>query len=290
MGRGKTVKKALGPLDIDDPNDLFNRQVDAMTRPNPEFRGGACRAASPMISGVPSKMCVFAAATLLASCGAEPSSRAANAANAVASAPSANETDSAPPGAGTGTASAIRALLPAGQQFETHIDGDLNGDGRPDVAFVGSDSKGAATLYVAFGAEDPATAQYKVVARGPLATEAPDQFDLSIERGVLVVDFEIGGTTRVDSTYSLRYDGRAKTMRLIGFDMTSYDKMLVHDTTELSWNLLTGGVVRSVAKATTSDDGPPAVEKRSKRLVAPIMLEALPAPDEIEAMIERRTL
>jgi len=42
MGLTKTAKKkSMGPLDIDDPRDLFNQQVDAMTRPNPEFRGGA---------------------------------------------------------------------------------------------------------------------------------------------------------------------------------------------------------------------------------------------------------
>ncbi len=40
MGLKKTKKSVPGPLDIDDPNDLLNRQIDAMTRPNPEFRGG----------------------------------------------------------------------------------------------------------------------------------------------------------------------------------------------------------------------------------------------------------
>jgi hypothetical protein len=181
----------------------------------------------------------------------------------------------------------LAALLPADQKLEKRLDGDLNGDGRPDIAFVGRNAESAATLYVASAAKGPSIAPYSVLASGRLATSAPGQVGLAIEQGVLIVDFEIGGTTRVNSTYRLRYDDRAKAMRLIGFDMTTYDKMLAHDTTALSWNLVTGRVVRSVAKATTRDDGPPAVKTQSKRLVAPILLNALPAPDEIEALITK---
>lgn len=37
----KTAKKAPGPLDIDDPADLRNQQLNALARPRHEFRGGA---------------------------------------------------------------------------------------------------------------------------------------------------------------------------------------------------------------------------------------------------------
>ncbi len=177
-------------------------------------------------------------------------------------------------------------MLPKGHRLAARLNGDLNGDGHIDVAFAGEDPDGQATLYFALGTDASTLRRVSVRGQGPLASDASGSVDLSIAQGVLVVEFETGGTTRVDSTYRLRYDAAVKTMRLIGFDMSTYDKMLAHDTTDLSWNLLTGTFVKTVSKVRPgTSESFPASTRRSKRSSEAITLDRLPPPYAIDALL-----
>lgn len=182
----------------------------------------------------------------------------------------------------------LQNMLPPGQTLETRADGDLNGDGQADVAFVGRSEEDRA-LYVAFAYRDQFDFGHEIRAKGPLDSYPLGPATLSVARGVLTVEDLTGGTTAVSSTYRLRFDARRKRMRLIGLDMTSYSRTYAHDGTELSWNLLTGDTIRRDLKVVAGgggyDNGP---ERRVKQVVKAIYLENLPDSEATAELLARR--
>jgi len=232
---------------------------------------------------------VFAGSLVLAGCGAEPPPprQSLNSAQAAATANEAKnptEGERTPP-----EDAALNALLPAGQTMGPRMDGDLNGDGRRDVAFVGIGAE-ASALYVAVSVDKPA-AGYALIGKGQIAADQPDRIDLSINGRDLTVEFDNGGTLRVLATYQLRYDAPRKAMRLIGFNMSTWEIAPYPDMDKRSWNLLTGQTIRTISKS-LDDKGEKlsTSEKRGKLIVKPIMLETLPDPYVIEARLDGRPL
>ena len=141
------------------------------------------------------------------------------------------------------SAQEMQDLMPDGAKMETRVDGDLNGDGETDTAFVwrseeGIDETRGLMVRVAYRNEfdlghDPA---------GELSLDPFPQgsASLSIRKGVLIVEDLTGGTTATQSTRRYRYDAKQRKMRLIGIDAERYSRTNSHGTIKLSWNLLDG--------------------------------------------------
>ncbi len=172
--------------------------------------------------------------------------------------------------------SMLENMLPPGHTFETRADGDLNGDGQIDVAFVGRGDDVRA-LYVALAYTDEFDLGHEIRAKGPLNAYPLGSAELSIARGVLVVEDLTGGTTATSATYRLRYEPKSKRIRLIGLDKTFYSRAYAHDGSESSWNLLTGAYIEHdlilTADGDQYEDGP---ERRKKWPSKPVYLENLP--------------
>lgn len=139
--------------------------------------------------------------------------------------------------------------LELGEEIEARADGDLNGDGDDDAAFVIS-SPDERHLYVVLsyrtetdiGHEPGGDFQLEPYALGPA--------NLSIGNGVLTVRDLTGGTTALSATYRYR---AVKTkerprMRLIGLDATIYSRTYAHDGDEMSWNVATGDTITTLLK------------------------------------------
>lgn len=185
---------------------------------------------------------------------------------------------------------AFRALLPRATKLDATARGDLNNDGRADVAAVGrpQSADGPAVIYVAFARSGSSQADLAIVSKGPVEHFAPDPVDLTIVCGVLKVEIETGGTARSGATYTLRYEPLTRRIRLIGFDSLDFDRTMASDLRTASWNLMTGATTREIAKVipgTTEFDA--GTKRRGKRPSKPVYLEQLPTPDALGNMIPR---
>jgi hypothetical protein len=128
--------------------------------------------------------------------------------------------------------------LPAGIVVETQVNGDLNGDGVEDAAYVAHNGDSRA-LTVLLSAKREFDFDYRTeVLPLELSEFAPGK--LSLDEAVLRFEDVTGGTTTISSTRRFRYDGRGERMRLIGLDASVASRTLAHDSFETSWNLLTG--------------------------------------------------
>jgi len=175
--------------------------------------------------------------------------------------------------------------LPDRARLETRRDGDINGDGIPDVAFVGGNDD-ARWLVVKIGYKDelewgfePASV-YKRLDPYPLGAA-----NLSVKNNVLLVEDLVGGTTATSAKYRYRWEPAQKRMRLIGLDATTYSRTNSHDSVETSWNLLTGAhvVVRGIVNKGAARDSDPAYAysepERTVRKSSPVYMEDTPDPD-----------
>jgi hypothetical protein len=171
--------------------------------------------------------------------------------------------------------------LAKGETLETRIDGDLNGDGRIDTAFVGR-GEDSRTLYVVLAVREETFSDHDLIGKGPLDVNVMGKADLALSRGALLVSDLAGGTTAISGTYRLRYEPATKRMRLIGLDTMLYSRTWQHDGSETSWNLLTGGCTTRVLKL-QSKDGPysSGPQTRCKRPIRPVYLEKLPDIEEL---------
>jgi hypothetical protein len=173
--------------------------------------------------------------------------------------------------------------LPDGASLETRRDGDINGDGVPDLAFVGR-TEDARWLVVKIGYKEaldwgfePASVN-KGLDPYPLGAAS-----LAVKKDVLVVGDLTGGTTATMATYRYRWDPQARRMRLIGLDATTYSRTNSHDSIETSWNLLTGAhsVVRGILVRKPQDDDAAYRYTRPDRTVRkspPVYMEDTPDP------------
>jgi hypothetical protein len=174
--------------------------------------------------------------------------------------------------------------LPPGAELEVRVDGDLNGDGTNDIAYVAHNEEGRA-LTVLLSIEHEFDFEFTPEVLLLELTEFTPA-SLSIERGVLKFEDLTGGTTATAATRRFRYDRRGKRMRLIGMDATLYSRTNAHDGFEASWNLLTGAAITRELKLAEGageeayQDGP---SRRFKRRTGPVWLADAPEP---ETMLE----
>ena len=172
-----------------------------------------------------------------------------------------------------------------GATVEVRVDGDFNGDGETDTAFIenGNDSR---RLHVLLAYRTETDLGHDPAGSHDLESSALGPAQLSVAKGVLVVKDLTGGTSAIEATYRYRWDAAAKKMRLIGLDASSYSRTFQHDTHEISWNLLTGDFVSRYMKLKPEGSkGDEAyldpVERKRKRPSRPLYLDSTPDPDAL---------
>lgn len=176
----------------------------------------------------------------------------------------------------------IAAALQAGEEVENRVDGDLNGDGDIDTAWIAR-SEDKRALHVQFAARGEFDMYHEPVGSADLDPYPLGPAEMTIAKGVLVVKDLTGGTTAVSATYRFRSDKAQPKMRLIGLDATLYSRTWAHDGAEMSWNLLTGDVIATKMKLVGSGENAnydKSAVKRFKRPVKITYMEDTPGAEE----------
>lgn len=181
-------------------------------------------------------------------------------------------------------ASAVEGFVPTGWSLEARAEGDLDGDGVPDVAFVLHGKDPALVVKNEGLGEAELDTNPRVIA---VALRRGDRFELAaqnrtliprrddpvmddpfeddaleIKRGTLRVSLRLfmsaGGWTTFRSTFTFRLD-EGRKLNLIGFDKSTFERNTGEGKT-ISANFLTGRV-----RIETEADGktPPDVRWRS---------------------------
>jgi len=174
------------------------------------------------------------------------------------------------------SAAAIEPELRPGETLEARADGDLDGDGLADTAWLaGNEDKRELRVYVTDG--DIEALALDTTPLGP--------GELSIKNGVLIFEDLTGGTTAIDATRRYRYDKENFRFRLIGYDATLYSRTEQHDGFEVSWNLLTGGAIVRKLHLNTSGKGDEAFdhiyEHKAVKRSPPVWLSETPTPEDM---------
>ena len=177
---------------------------------------------------------------------------------------------------------ALEPIVDAGQELETRIDADFDGDGTRDIAYI-TRSEETRNLYVTLADSE---SEYLPLEPFPLGPG-----DLSFAKGVLVFEDLTGGTTAYSTTRRYRYDAEAGRMRLIGFDTTLYSRTYAHDGFELSWNLVTGKLI--TRELHLNEKGgeaayDPIVEKTTVRKSGKMWLFDTPDPETLMEQVRGR--
>ena len=178
----------------------------------------------------------------------------------------------------------IGANLKDGEAIEGRVDGDLNGDGDIDTAYIvrGEDNR---SLHVQFAVRSELELYHEPAGSAELDAYPMGAAELSISKGVLVVKDLTGGTSATAITYRYRGEKGRPKMRLIGLDATFYSRTFAHDGSEMSWNLLTGDVVATRLKLTGAADAAAYDKRESKRFKRPVRTYYMEdTPDIEEAM------
>lgn len=174
--------------------------------------------------------------------------------------------------------------LPDDSHVETRLDGDFNGDGIGDTAFVGgNDNK--RLLRVMLGYRDEFDLGHTPAGEAELEVAPLGAPSLSLKKGVLIVGDLTGGTTATATTYRYRYDAQTQRMRLIGLDAERYSRTNSHDSLKLSWNLLNGARIAQRGHVNDSGQGDEAYrygpERKLSSKSAPVYMEDTPSPDAL---------
>lgn len=174
--------------------------------------------------------------------------------------------------------------LEMGEEIETRIDGDLNGDGDPDTAYVVA-SPDVRTLHVQLSYRAEFDIGHQPAGSFKLEPDRLGPADLSINKGVLTVRDLTGGTTAMSAVYRYRAamtkDG--PRMRLIGLDAKVYSRTYAHDGDEMSWNVTTGDTITTLLKIKgTGEDRTydKLYTRKFKRPVRTIYMEDTPGAEE----------
>ena len=176
----------------------------------------------------------------------------------------------------------LRANLKGGEEIEGRVDGDMNGDGDIDTAWIvrGEDSR---SLYVSFAARGEYDLYHEPAGRLDLDAYPLGPADMTVGKGVLVVKDLTGGTTAVSATYRFRGEKAQPRMRLIGLDATLYSRTYAHDGAEMSWNLLSRDVHATKMKLVGSGESATydkSALKRFRRPVETVYMESTPNAEE----------
>lgn len=176
----------------------------------------------------------------------------------------------------------IRADLKDGEEIETRVDGDMNGDGDIDNAWIvrGEDTR---TLHVSFAARGEYDLYREPAGRVELDPYPLGPAEMTVSKGVLVIKDLTGGTTAISATYRFRGEKTQPKMRLIGLDATLYSRTYAHDGAEMSWNVLTGDVIATKMKLVGSGENAnydKSAVKRFKRPVKALYMEDTPSAEE----------
>jgi hypothetical protein len=174
--------------------------------------------------------------------------------------------------------------LEPGLALEIRTDGDLNGDGVDDIAFIaGNEDRRALTVLLSNKHQVDVEFTAETL---ELETTGLGQGSLAIVGNVLTFEDLTGGTTAIASTRRFRYDGLRKRMRLIGLDATVYSRTNAHDGFEASWNLLNGDAITrelKLVEGAGEDAYADGRVRRFKQRVRPQWLADSPDP---ETMLE----
>ena len=176
-------------------------------------------------------------------------------------------------------ASAQELALPEGDVLELRADGDLNGDGVNDIAYLAHNEDSRA-LTVMLSVKGEFDVDYRPEVLILDSTTTPNT--LAIEGNVLKLEELSSGTTVFSSTLRFRYDGRGEHMRLIGMDASISSRTFSHDGFEASWNLLNGDATTRELKLNTGagDEAyKPGPQRSFKRRVRPQWLSESPDPE-----------
>ena len=181
----------------------------------------------------------------------------------------------------------LLADLPDGAHLETRRNGDINGDGIPDVAFVGGNET-ERWLAVKIGYKDELDWGFEPVSVNKGLDAYPlGAAGLSVKKNVLIVEDLTGGTTATNAVYRYRWDPQRKRMQLIGLDAERYSRTNAHDSFKISWNLLTGAheTVRGILNQHPKGDDDaayfPQKPVRSVHETQPVYMEDTPNPDDL---------
>ena len=168
--------------------------------------------------------------------------------------------------------------LAEGETLEVQLNGDLNADGIPDVAYVAKteDIRELRVLtshvdQVNIGENAP-----QILALDPYPLV---EATLELEDDRLVLSELTGGTTAIHSTHTFRWDPTMNAMRVIAIEATLYSRTFAHGAQEARWDLLTGiKVTRSLPLHRGSGDQAydPGPERRTKKRSRPLRLEESP--------------
>jgi hypothetical protein len=158
-------------------------------------------------------------------------------------------------------ASNVNDFVPPGWKIEEQVSGDLNGDSVPDYALKLVEDKPAKTdddsaserqraLVIVLKNRDGKLSRTGVAGDLLQCTRCGGAFygvvespaNVKIEKGVLTVEQDHGSREITDLTYLFRYEPGSNRIALIGFDITSHDRLTTGVVTE-STNYLTGARV-----------------------------------------------
>ena len=151
----------------------------------------------------------------------------------------------------------VSKFVPPGWKIEEQVKGDLNGDARSDFVLKLIEDKPARgkddvsierqrALVILFQKENDKLARAAVADRllqcttcgGILYGDAAPA-NVTIEKGVIVVEQDHGSRWTADQTFRFRYEPDSGKFLLIGFDYISNDRLQRNTVTE-STNYLTG--------------------------------------------------
>jgi hypothetical protein len=184
--------------------------------------------------------------------------------------------------------------LELGQEIEGRADGDLNGDGLIDTAYIAG-SPDARTMTVLIAQRPGAKTPFRPIGDLKLEPSPLGPAAVSIVKGVVRVEDLTGGTTAISAIYRFRIDPAQKRgqgrMRLIGLDATLYSRTYAHDGYEMSWNLLTSDIVtRDLRLNKGGGDAAydKVFERRFKRPSKPLYMEDTPDPEMVMVDLRKR--
>ena len=155
-------------------------------------------------------------------------------------------------------AGAVKDFIPPGWKLEEQVTGDLNGDALPDYALKlledkpAKDKDDAATerqraLVIVLQNKDGKLSRAAVTDRLLQCTRCGGAFygvveapaNVTIEKGVLIIEQDHGSREISDLTYRFRYEPQTQKFVLIGFDYSYRDRLTAGVMAE-STNYLTG--------------------------------------------------